>query len=172
MAVAMVFVCLRILGQDWKVALLLGCLAASTAPATTVALIRENHAKGPFVKTLLAAVSIDSSICILLFAFVHSLLGGLYLHGEIALGFNEGIKQTLWQLLGSGSFAILLGYFALVGDLWESVLKRQRGVKDSGKLLPGHGGILDRIDSLLSTAPVFAGLFLFFFSGFLDVGLV
>ncbi len=111
MAVVVVFVSLRLLGQDWKVALLLGCLAASTAPATTVALIRENHAKGPFVKTLLAAVSIDSSICILLFAFVHSLLGGLYVHGEVALGFNEGIRQTLWQLLGSGSFAILLGYF-------------------------------------------------------------
>ena len=109
MAVVVVFFALRLFGQDWKVSLLLGCLAASTAPATTVALIRENHAKGPFVKTLLAAVSIDSSICILLFAFVHSLLGGLYAHGEVALGFNEGVKQTLWQLLGSGSFAILLG---------------------------------------------------------------
>lgn len=109
MAVVVVFVCLRLMGQDWRVALLLGCLAASTAPATTVALIRENHAKGPFVKTLLAAVSIDSSICILLFAFVHSLLAGLYAHGEMFMGFNEGIKQTLWQLLGSGSFAILLG---------------------------------------------------------------
>ncbi len=54
----------------------------------------------------------------------------------------------LWILLG-----LLVGVFATWGDLFESLMKRSIGVKDSGHLIPGHGGILDRIDSLLLVAP-------------------
>ncbi len=53
-----------------------------------------------------------------------------------------------WILLG-----LLVGVFATWGDLFESLMKRSIGVKDSGHLIPGHGGILDRIDSLLLVAP-------------------
>ncbi len=55
-----------------------------------------------------------------------------------------------------GTLSLATPLFALAGDLWESALKRNAGVKDSGNLLPGHGGILDRYDSLLFVLPVAA----------------
>lgn len=66
-----------------------------------------------------------------------------------------------WPIMQSWQWicaAVFIALFGAIGDLMESALKRQAGVKDSGKIMPGHGGILDRFDAMLLAAPIYFAL--------------
>ena len=87
---------------------------------------------------------------------IEGLLGGLLLALVVAIVGALLIGAAPAQLPAITAVALATVLFSVVGDLFESLLKRHVGVKDSGDLIPGHGGVLDRVDSVLAALPVFA----------------
>lgn len=83
------------------------------------------------------------------------LYGGLLSCLVVGVGFSIWFELEFQSFVYVVLLSISTGLISVLGDLFESMLKRHQGIKDSSQLLPGHGGILDRMDSLTAAAPLF-----------------
>jgi phosphatidate cytidylyltransferase len=122
----------------WRVALLVAIIMCSDTLAFFAGLLFGRHRLAP-------ALSPSKT--------VEGAVGGLA-GGVLGAFLVRGMGLPSLPLLHTFALGVLVALLGIVGDLDESLLKRWAGVKDSGALFPGHGGMLDRLDSLLFGAPI------------------
>lgn len=96
--------------------------------------------------------------------------GGVGLNTLVSIGFALALDNYIKPLsqlefLAFAALALIVAFFAVIGDLVESMLKRNCEIKDSGAILPGHGGLLDRIDGLMAATPVCVAFLLVLLGG-------
>ena len=125
-------------GQGWLL-----MLFATTWAADIAAFVVGNALKGP---KLWPRFSPNKTWT----GFFGGLIGAVAASVGVAAGFMH------LSLAGAALIGLLGGLATMGGDLWESMLKRRFGVKDSGDLIPGHGGLLDRVDGMMVAVIVFA----------------
>lgn len=151
-------------GSEYLVVFVLFSVWAGDISAYYVGRAIGRHKLAPIVSPnkswegAIASVFASVAVAILIFHFhqhINSLFGGrpwIAAQWSFPLRSEPWFSQTTW--LNAAVLGILTNIAAQLGDLFESALKRGAGVKDSGTLLPGHGGILDRIDALLFAIPM------------------
>jgi len=89
---------------------------------------------------------------------IEGLLGGLVSAVVVAVVFLFYMDLELVQYIAMVAISALIAVISVIGDVFESMMKRIAGVKDSGNILPGHGGVLDRLDGYMPALPVFVML--------------
>lgn len=102
----------RLFHINWPMTCLLAAISTSTAPATTIALIREMRAKGPFVKTLISAVALNNIICILLFVMMRTFVSSYFESGETSSKIDEALILSVYHLVGALALGMSAGWIS------------------------------------------------------------